>query len=143
MAPLNTSLHFLMLNKEIASAYTKLAPCQGPICVKFPAVRLINFLKISKGRGSCRKLIVTVAVLLWIIFPFNILCSAWFSSLCCLPRFCSFCRLWVLCFNSFFLPRVFIPSITCGTFLEGEMVREWEDRFYGFLYFDLIAYSVY
>lgn len=90
MAPLNTSLDFLMLNKEIASAYTKLAPCQGASCIKFPAVRLINVLKISKGRGSCRKLIVTVAILLWIIFLFNILCSTWFSLLCCLPRFCSF-----------------------------------------------------
>lgn len=77
------------------------------ICIKFPAVRLINFLKISKGRGSCRKLIVTVAILLWIIFLFNILCSTWFS-LCCLPRFFFPCHLKVLlCFNSFSLCNCF------------------------------------
>lgn len=109
MAPLNTSLDFLMLNKEIASAYTKLAHCQGASCIKFPAVRLINFLKISKGRGSCRKLIVTVAILPWIIFLFNILCSTWFSLLCCFPRFCSSWYLWVLCFISFSLQSCFFP----------------------------------
>lgn len=116
------------------------------ICIKFPAVRLINFLKISKGRGSCRKLIVTIAILLWIIFLFNILCSTWFS-LCCLPRLFFFFL--VIC--SFFFVLMLFPCETVssagstiyGPFLGGEMVKGWEDQLFGFLYFDLIAYSSY
>lgn len=144
MAPLNTSLDFLMLNKEIGSAYTKLAPCQGAICVKFPAVRLINLLKISKGRSSCRKLIVTVAILLWIIFLFNILCSAWFSLLRCLPGFCSFWRLWVvLCFNSLSLLNCCFCCIHhLWPLYLGREGQRMVNQFCGFLCFDLIAYSV-